>query len=348
MRRRTLIASGLGVAVLGGVAAAAVLGTEGGGVAGEAAAATPATVAVERGDLVDTVTVGGTLGHGTHRPVVNAAAGTLTALPAAGAVVRRGAHLYEVDREPVVLMYAPKPMHRTLRYGVPGGADVRHLEANLRALGHKVDVDERFDPATVAAVRAWQKDAGLPVTGEVTRAQVVFLPGEVRVREPVAAVGAAARPGQTVLTVTGTRPVVTVALDAGRQNLVGKGAPVKVELPGEVVVAGKIAKVGTVAKTDEDGGATVDVEVTMDDLSTTRGLDQAPVSVELRGRTRRDVLSVPIEALLALRAGGYGLEVVEGVAVRTIPVTVGVFASGRVEVSGTGLREGVLVGVPAP
>jgi multidrug efflux pump subunit AcrA (membrane-fusion protein) len=347
MTRRGLIASA--VAALGGTAVvAAVLASGRDATAGGATAPPAATAAVERGDLIDTVTVSGTLGHGAERPVVNTASGTLTALPAEGAVVRRGEELYEVDRDPVVLMYAPKPMHRTLSYGVTDGPDIRHLEANLRALGHKLTVDDHFDLTTLAAVREWQDEAGLPVTGEVARAQVVFLPGQVRVQELGPAVGTGARPGQTVLTVTGTRRIVTIALDAGRQRLAREGAPVRVELPGEPPADGKISKVGTVAKTAADGeDATVDVEVVLDDPDEAGGLDQAPVSVELRGETRRDVLSVPVEALLALETGGYGVEVVQGTTVRLVPVTAGVFASGRVEVSGGGLAEGMRVGVPA-
>ncbi|GAA5069927.1 peptidoglycan-binding protein [Thermocatellispora tengchongensis] len=352
MNRRALLAAGEAVA-LGVVGAAALaLGGDptagGAGTAGGAVTPPAATATVVRGDLVDTVTVSGTLGYGERSPVVNAASGTLTALPAEGAVIRRGEELYEVDRDPVVLMYAPKPMHRSLAYGVSDGADVRHLESNLRALGHKVKVDDHFDLATRAAVRAWQDDTGLPATGEVTRAQVVFLPGEVRVQEVRADVGAAARPGQATLTVTGTERIVTVALDAGRRNLADEGAPAEVELPGGAKVQGEISEVGAVAETGEDGeGATVDVRIALGDPDEAGDLDHAPVSVELRGQTRRDVLSVPVEALLALREGGYGVEVVEGGSVRLVPVTAGVFASGRVEVSGGGLRQGVKVGVPA-
>ncbi|GAA3602487.1 peptidoglycan-binding protein [Nonomuraea rosea] len=349
MSRRGLIASAAAVLLIGGGAAAVALLVPGeGAVAGGGATPLPpATAAVQRGDMVDTLTVSGVLGHGAERPVVNSAGGTLTALPAEGAVVRRGGELYEVDRDPVTLMYGPKPMHRTLELGVSDGADVRHLEKNLKALRHDLKVDDHFDWSTVNAVCAWQKAAGLPVTGEVTKSQVVFLPGEVRVQALRAATGTTVRPGQTLLTVTGVGKIVTVQLDAGRQSLAEKGAPVQLQLPGELELTGKIAAVGTVAKPAEDGASTVEVRVTLDDPAKAGTLDQAPVSVELQSETRRDVLSVPVEALLALRAGGYGVEVVEGSSVRVVPVKAGIFAGGRVEVSGDGLTEGMRVGVPA-
>ena len=62
---------------------------------------------------------------------------------------------------------------------------------------------------------------------------------------------------------------------------------------------------------------------------------------------RADVLAVPVQALVALAEGGYGLEVVDGSSTRYLPVRTGLFAAGRVEVAGEGLREGLTVGMPA-
>jgi len=65
-------------------------------------------------------------------------------------------------------------------------------------------------------------------------------------------------------------------------------------------------------------------------------------------RARRvNVLSVPVEALLALREGGYGVEVVDGATTRTVPVETGLFATDRVEVASPDLHEGMHVVVPA-
>lgn len=55
---------------------------------------------------------------------------------------------------------------------------------------------------------------------------------------------------------------------------------------------------------------------------------------------------MPILALLALAEGGYGVQVVEGGTTRTVVVRTGMFAGGRVEVSGAGIAEGTVVGVP--
>nr|WP_244994231.1 peptidoglycan-binding protein [Actinomadura coerulea] len=239
-------------------------------------------------------------------------------------------------------------MYRTLREGV-SGKDVRQLEGNLRALGYGgLTVDGEFTGATRAAVQEWQADRGLEETGQVDAGQVVFLDGAVRVREVTAPEGKRIAQGQPVLTVAGTRRVVHVDLDADKQGLAEKGARVSVELPGGASVKGTISEVGGVARTTgsgQDQKTTVGVDISIGDARTGR-LDEAPVSVELESERREGVLSVPVEALLALREGGFGVEVVDG-SRRLVPVRAGAFGGGRVEVAGSGLREGMKVGVPA-
>jgi hypothetical protein len=66
-----------------------------------------------------------------------------------------------------------------------------------------------------------------------------------------------------------------------------------------------------------------------------------PVQVSLSVQSVHGVLAVPVTALLALRAGQYGLEVVTPAgAHRVVPVTAGIFAGGRVQVSGPGISAG--------
>ena len=76
--------------------------------------------------------------------------------------------------------------------------------------------------------------------------------------------------------------------------------------------------------------------------------DGASVSVTLTGERREHVLAVPVIALLALREGGYGIELVEGATTRIVGVTTGLFARGMVEVTNDHLREGMIVGTAAP
>ena len=78
----------------------------------------------------------------------------------------------------------------------------------------------------------------------------------------------------------------------------------------------------------------------------TGSLDGAPVTVSVTRETRENVLTVPVDALLALAEGGYGVELVTGDgASRLVGVETGLFADGRVEVTGE-IAEGDEVLVP--
>ncbi|MFI0407624.1 peptidoglycan-binding protein [Actinomadura sp. 3N508] len=345
--RRGVVAGGVAVVVVVGGGSALAWTAEG----GEARAGNAAklrAVAVSRGDLVDTETVDGKLTHDGVREVWAGASGVVTWAPGQGAVVKRGGTLLRVAGEPVTLMYGGSPMYRVLKNG-DSGNDVRQLERNLRALGYGgLTVDEEFTAATENVVKEWQDDRGLEQTGMVDGAQVVFLDGAVQIREVKAPEGKQAVKGQPVLTVAGTRRVVRVDLDADRQDLARKGAKVSVELPGGKKVEGTISDVGEVAESTGEGQekkTTIGVEISLGGAGTGR-FDEAPVSVELESERREGVLSVPVEALLALREGGFGVEVMDG-GRRLVAVEAGAFGGGRVEIAGAGIAEGVRVGVPA-
>jgi peptidoglycan hydrolase-like protein with peptidoglycan-binding domain len=363
MRRGLVIVAG-GVAaalVVAGVGAAAVSWRVPAGASGSERRLPPATAAVTRTTLVETRTVPGTLGYGVEVPVDAGGQGTLTWIAAAGATVKRGEALFELDQRPVVALYGSVPMYRTLRAGV-AGADVRQLEENLASLGYTgFTVDTTFTAATATAVRAWQTGLGLAATGSVERGQVVFTPGPVRIARQAARLGAMAGRaggGETVLSYTGTTRQVTVDLKVADQALAVVGGSCTVTLPGGKTVDGTVAEVGTVAVAPEPspgtsapGGSTtsdarIPVTVAVADQQALGGLDAAPVDVDLASRRREGVLAVPVAALLALADGGYGVEVVEGRSTRIVAVRTGLFAAGRVEISGGGIEAGMKVGVP--
>ena len=77
-------------------------------------------------------------------------------------------------------------------------------------------------------------------------------------------------------------------------------------------------------------------------------LDQAPVTVNIVSARVRNVLAVPVNALVALAGGGYAVQVVQGRATHLTAVRTGLFGSTLVQVSGAGLEPGVRVEVPAP
>ena len=349
---RIWLAGGVAVVVAAGAVAVAVsLGAFGGD--GEAASndLPPGTTEVRRQDLTRTERVDGTLTYGEATALSGGPPGTVTWLPEAGATVKRGKALYKVDNDAVVVMYGLLPLWRELSPGV-SGPDVRQLEENLEALGYTgFTVDSDFTGATADAVRAWQDDAGLPETGTAEPGRVVFTDGAARVAELSVAVGGSA--SGPVLSYTGGDREVRVDLDVADQDLVEKGLGVTVTVPDGSTVDAKVAGIGTsvqsgaAAEGGQDGADTIEVSVSIEDQKALGALDSAPVKVELTAETRADVLVVPVEALLALREGGYGLQVVEGDSARIVAVEAGMFASGLVEVSGEGIAEGVVVGLPS-
>lgn len=310
----------------------------------------PATAPITRTTLVEAQTESGTLGYGDPVSVRALRTGTLTWLAAEGSTVARGEPLFKIDEEPVVALYGAVPMYRTLGNFVEG-ADVRQLQENLVELGYAdFAIDGSYAQATATAVLAWQADLGLAQTGMVEPAQVVFTPGPARIAEQIAHVGdPIGSDAPLILTYTGSIRMVTVALNVADgvynahsdQALAVVGGTVTVTLPDARTVDGVIAEVGTVVTEEEFA-----VTVTIADQAALGTLEAAPVDVDFVSATREDVLTVPVAALLALAEGGYGVEIVEGDTTRIVAVKTGMFADGRVEISGEAIAEGMMVGVP--
>jgi multidrug efflux system membrane fusion protein len=310
----------------------------------------PATAAVTRETLVDRKDQDGKLGYGDTTTISSRLSGTLTAVAAVGQTVKRGAALSRVDNTPVVLLYGRLPAYRTLSSGMTG-ADVKQFETNLWALGYRgFTVDKTYSSATATAVKEWQEDLGLDETGTVDPARVVYASDAIRVEERKAAPGDAVGPGAQLLTVTGTARVAVVDLDVSDQRLAKVGATVQVTLPDGTVKPGRITAAETVIQEGQGQQPdTTQVEVTIGFPAgkAPQGLDQASVTVAFTAAERKNVLTVPVSALLALAEGGYGVQVVDGATTRIVAVQTGLFADGRVEITGDGLTVGTTVGTPA-
>ncbi|MGD1056872.1 MAG: peptidoglycan-binding domain-containing protein [Solirubrobacteraceae bacterium] len=288
---------------------------------------------------------------------------TFTMLPAVGQVLARGQSVFALGGQPTVLMYGSVVPSRAFVAGMSPGKDVAALNANLESLGYGTGLGgETFRAATEAAIRAFQSAHGMTVTGEFPLGSVVFEGGPVRVTGVTPELGASVAPGP-VLAVTSTRPQVTIALSASEQSSVKVGDRVSITLPNQQTTPGVISSVGTVAKSPaskggggggggepgEEGGPTIEVDVTPSEPRALGHLDEAPVSVSITTSSVPDALAVPVDALLALAGGGYALEVVEGTVHHLEAVTLGLFddAEGLVQVSGKGVSAGQRVVVPS-
>ena len=360
MRRRRL----LRVAVAGGSVALGAAGVAGAALLShdQAAAAAPSvasvtTAEVVRTDLISRSEVDGTLGYAHSYPITAEGSGRLTWLPEVGDVISRGRRVYELDGHRVPLFYGTTPLWRTLQTGMSDGKDVLELERNLKALGYGDDmtVDREFTSVTAAAVRDWQDDLGVTETGRVEIGDVVMKPGKLRISAVDGVLGSPA--GGKVLTASDTIRQVTVDMPVTQQELAKVGSRAEVELPGGRSSSAKITKIGTAATSDDDSDnpadigaptdtATIPVYLTLTKASAAGRLDGAPVTVGFTGETRKNVLAVPVNALLAHANGGYSVEVVDAAGRRLVPVELGIFADGQVEVSGAGLEAGQRVEVP--
>jgi hypothetical protein len=320
---------------------------------------------------------------------------TYTWLPAPGQVIRQDQRAYAVSDEPVPLLYGPVAAYRAFYVGMPDGADVGELTRDLIALGygHGLTRSDHYSQATAGAVERWQAARGVPATGQILLGEVVFEPGPIRVASVTPSVGAPVGGGGsssggstgggpggggTVLTATGTAPVVTVDLPVDQEYLVKRGDAVSVVLPDGTTVGGRVQSVGAVAtcpggsgtgtatgtstgpagqspcssagsntSSGSNSSATVTVTITFDSTPPDAGLDEAPVNVNITEQTADNVLAVPVNALVALQGGGYGVYVVSGGTSRLTGVTTGLYSSTLVQVSGPGIIVGTRVQVPS-
>jgi membrane fusion protein, multidrug efflux system len=340
MRRRSFVFGGIGAAVLAAASVGLTVGLPTGAAKPTPTSGPAKTAKVTRQNLSDSETKSGTLGYGSSTSISSRVDGTLTYVAAAGSTIQRGQTLFRVNELPVVLLYGTLPFYRVLKPG-DTGADVTQLKENLKALG--------YSGFTTSAVKKWQKSLGWEETGIVDPARIVCAASAVRVEGTAASVGDMAGHDQTVLTLTGTRRVVTTSLEVDDSRLAPVNATVKVTLPDGKTVDGKVESAKTVVVPGQNGGeASTRIDVVIGLGEAKIDLEQASVRIIFTASTREKVLTVPVAALLALREGGYGVEaMLDGGATKMIPVKTGLFAAGRVEITGEGLAEGMTVGMPS-
>jgi hypothetical protein len=323
---------------------------------GQRRALAPATAAVTRLDLSATTPVTATLGYAGSYTVRGQGGGTLTWLPPAGQVIRQGQVLYKTGNgSPVVLLYGSVPAWRTLDEGVTG-QDVTQLNHDLVKLGYANRADvvalgwDYYSWETAYGVQRLEEHRGVASPpGSLSLGQVAFEPTALRVTTVTGSLGGPA--SGPVLTATSDRHIVTIPLDTSQQSEVKAGDTVSITLPDGTTTPGVVSSVGTVAATSGSGpnAITIPVQVKLTDLRAPGTLDQAPVTVNITTASVRNVLAVPVGALLARSPGGYVVEVAgAGNTRRYVPVRPGIFddASGLVQVTGA-LAPGQRVVVPA-
>ncbi len=201
-------------------------------------AATPNTAAVRSTDLVAMTSLNGVLGYGEGEQIAfrssndgvdtlpGGLSGVVTEEPTVGDYYEEGAVIYEVNNEPVVLLYGSIPAYRTLSTRSSDGADVEQLERALVNLGYANDstltVDENFTSATRDAVELLQADIGANETGVLGLGEYAFVPGPLYVAESFVSLAQTTQSGQAVVATSAVMGT-TVTWVADEGEIIGQG-----------------------------------------------------------------------------------------------------------------------------
>ena len=310
-----------------------------------------ATGTVERRDLVDRDTLDGTLGyaaasHAGRRARPARSPGCAIRAPSSGA----GSALYDVDGAPAAwLLYGRLPAWRDFAPGMTDGDDVRQLERNLRALGYDPAGtwpstttglgDDRRGRALAGAT------AGSSRTARSRRGELVFRPAP---RASATARPTVGRPG-------GARPPIGEALlDTARRSR-SSSTPTARSSPREGDARhGRRCRRPHRPRAHHRGrqGRRRSRRRGGDDADDRRSRSRSPGGPRAAGSTRRrstsasrasarkDVLAVPVKALLARGRAAASPSRSPTARRRLVASTPGLYADGCVEVHGDGLREG--------
>ena len=203
-----------------------------------------------------------------------------------------------------------------------------------------------FDTATTAAVIEFQTSLGMESDGTVDLGEIVFRGGPLRISERLTSIGGFVNSGGAVLAVTTSDIVITVDLPAADQNAISPGDMMTVELPDGTLVPAVVESIASVA-TVTQGQATFETTIRLDDPAAAGDLDEAPVEVHFVSDSVSNVMAVPVTSLLALREGGYAVEVrLSDGTTALVGVEAGFFAGGLVEVESSQLQVGAQVVIP--
>ena len=317
---------------------------------------TVSTAEVTAGSVASETKGAGTVQYASTVPITSGLAGVVTELPAPGTTLGTGSVAYRVDTRPVIMLSGTVPAWRDFSSDMTDGEDVRQLEQNLRTLGvFSGEPDNRFTWDTTVAIRAWQKSLGVERTGTLERSMILISDQELRVDTVESRVGAQVDAGSSLYRATSRQLVVEVSVKSSDRQVAVVGGAVTVALPTGVTADGIIESVAApVNKPDADGSGSssivVPVRITVADQAAVADLALSGVTVSFAGAVRDDVLTVPVDALVPISDTEFAVEVPrkKPEAERTlIPVTVGAFASGLVEISGPKIVAGLSVVVPA-
>jgi peptidoglycan hydrolase-like protein with peptidoglycan-binding domain len=273
-----------------------------------------------------------------------------------GSVIKVGGTFFTIDEQPVVAMYGTLPAYRDMEDG-DTGTDITQLQQSLEDLGYNPGgVDGTFGSGTVTAVEAWQTAEGLTVDGIVHLGQVVFVPGVSRVISQVATIGDTASSGTAILSIGPESPIVTTSESSTQLGLLSQGQSVDVQLPDNSIVVGKVTSVGAASSSSSSsssgssasGGSSsssssTSITIALDNPALGNSIAGSSVNVIVTTASVKDVLAVPLGALLATSSGDFIVQVPDATgSLANVSVTPTIYddTSGIVAVPGARLTPG--------
>ncbi len=308
-----------------------------------------ATVAVAPGEVGSSLSLN-TVAVWEPTPVgVNGGAGVVTGVcVSAGDEVRAGDVLYTVDLRPVVIAEGAVPAFRPIGRDTRG-SDVAQVQRMLAALGYDPGpADGNAGAGTTAAIRAWQKESGVPQTGVVDLGDVIFvpsLPTRVSLDTDVIARGKTVTGGEEVVRGLPAAPVFTIPVTDAQAAMIPTGTPVQMTAPD-----GTVWDAVTTDQTVDEMTQTVIIGLTGADGGTVCGDECGLVPVTGEARLSSLIVTVPTveglvvpSAALVTDAAGQ-IAVVNEAGVR-VPVSVVSSARGMSVIEG--VEQGTSVRVPA-
>ena len=237
--------------------------------------------------------------------------------------------------------------------GVTGTADgATGLRTGPAAAGGEATAKPgRPDSAPAEVARRQRAVARRTCLQSLPRGALLFGTRTLRVAARKAAIGAQLTPGTPVLGVSGAEKVVRADVKLADQDLVDRGTKVTIVLPDGVTTSGEVASVEPATEQRQEGSnssaVVIPTTIRLRSQRRARPFQLASVTVRFASAQRSDVLSVPVEALVALDDTDFAVEVPAAQGTARLRVKTGLFAAGRVEVSGAGLHAGLRVVVPS-
>lgn len=340
-RRAGLALVGL-IAVVGATLALAYARTS--LLASPAEAAPGLTVGVERHTLRDSLTLRGTLAYDDRGVVRAAAPGRATALGVTtGSPVVSGTVLLAIDGRPMVAVIGAQPFWRSLAMS-DVGPDVRELNDVLRSAGLPAPEDDQFTAQTAAALRRWQTLHGAPADGRLELNDLAVITDPARVGAVTIAVGEFVAPGSALLRLQGSQAHVALAVTPTDRTRISQGQSALIQLAtSNEQLPATVSAVDESPTLSAQGAQSYGATITP--ASALAGRDGTPVSAVIVISEARDVLCVPLAAVISDGTGQPAVRVREARGTRIVAIRTGISEGAYVEVTG-GLSgtESVLLG----